>query len=483
MIESGHRTSGFLLLVVFAMMLMTGAQAQDASKRTVQEDANLQSNEFLERLAVKKESPGECYSLLKRRLLEGHFEDVKAGLDIRDASGKSVFTGYRFARLRARCARAVFLRYARQASSLGQDRENMLHLACDATKAYEEAFRLADSDFERACVYARWHELHANTLFEADSLLLRSGSPLEHSDKPISKTLSNQMSLLRSKVSTTLDLVTVSGKSLGQEAREAFVGVFVEEYLKLAKIGVPGVVYSEFLEDIEVFLPKAIHPRVLTNPKKLHMTIRYHIWYALTGYRPDEIDNEFIDEKIKTVDEYICEKISKLLPEYEDDVSKIFLELVELERDNRFIPGIKQPLWAYEWSKISHKDANSIEDEIIVEIDKGIAMLIENKDQLESQRSRISSMSRFGTPEDYEKKMARHDMMSQKETALSIRLFAQNLISELNVFQRVQHGQHPPSVRVTNSSGTVHDDSGIWICTVEKSEPVPRYSQGKSDCK
>jgi hypothetical protein len=485
MIEVRCKIGQFLFLVVVGVMFFGFVLAgESTSNQAVSEEAKVQSREFLNRLAEKKDSPGECFNLLKRRLLEGYFEDVKKGLDMRDESGKRIFAGYRFARLRARCARVIFLLYVRRASPLGlpseQEGADMRRLGREATSAYEEAFGLADSDFERACVYARWHELHASRRFDADSLLLRSGSPLERSDGPIDEGLSKQLSLLRIRVSQALDSVKVSGKALGDDAKKEFVDVFVDEYGKLARIGVAEAVFSELLEDIEGFLHKGIHPRVLTSPQSLRMTIRYHIWYALTGYRADELDNKFIDDQIKRVEGYIRAGFSRSLSEYEDDVSKVFLELAELERGNRLIPGLKRPLWPYEWSQGSGKDANGIEDEIVGEIDKGIGRMIEIQDRLSSQRSRISSMSRFGTPEDYERKMEKQEKINQEETASSIRSVAGSLMSELNTSQRIGHGQYPPGVIVTSSGGTVHEDSGIMVYTVGETEPVPEHPWKKA---
>ena len=133
---------------------------------------------FLNNLIEKKDSGADCHDLLKRRLLEGHFEDVKAGLDLRDDSDQYLFQGYRFAQLRALCARAIFREYNFRTAPLGWPSEEegarYRQLAAEVTAAYEEAFKLAPSDFERACIYARWHEIHTSRRFEADSRFLRT---------------------------------------------------------------------------------------------------------------------------------------------------------------------------------------------------------------------------------------------------------------------------------------------------------------------
>jgi len=327
MIESKHVTGTIILWAVFAVLLCPPAHAeQDTGDQTLNEGAN---NKLIKSLSGKIDSADECYELIKRRLLEGDFEDVKAALDMRDEDGKRVFTSYRFARLRARCARVIFRLYARSANPLGWPSEkhgaDMRRLAKDATTAYEEAFKLAGSDFEKACVYARWHELHANRRFEADSKLLRSGSPLQMPDEKNKEIIAKQVEKLKPVISKTLESVKASGKLSFDIKTEEYIKVFTDEYSKLAKMGVPDDIFDEILEDVGQFLQKAIDESVLTNPKKYSMTIRYYIWYALTGFRPDKIDNEYIDKTIKTVDMQIRKECQESLPEYEDDMSSLFL--------------------------------------------------------------------------------------------------------------------------------------------------------------
>ena len=97
---SKHRIVEFVLDLVVVVMLCAVAQAEKSpSYQALVEDANEQSREFLDSLAGKMDSPDQCYDLIKRRLLEGHFGDVKAALDLRDQNGERIFADYRFARL------------------------------------------------------------------------------------------------------------------------------------------------------------------------------------------------------------------------------------------------------------------------------------------------------------------------------------------------------------------------------------------------
>ncbi|MHC4745464.1 MAG: hypothetical protein ACYS8Z_26415, partial [Planctomycetota bacterium] len=440
------------------------------------EDANLQNNELISSLAGKMHSPNDCYEPLERRLLEGHFEDVNTALNMRDENGKMVFFGYRFALLRARCAKVLFLLYARRASPLGWPSEaegaEMRRLARQATSAYEEAFRLADSDFERACVYARWHELHAMRRFEADSLLLRTGSPFERSDGPADQRLSKQAVLLRKATAQALDSLRVSGKPLEEGARQEFLDVFIDEYRKLGRMGVPDAVFNELLEDVAAFLQKAIHPRVLANPGGNNVTIRYHIWYALTGPRPDEIDAEFIDRQTGTVAQYLRDAFAGSLPAHEDEMSSIFRDVVELERGNRFIPGLKRPLWPYEWYEARHKYDKSIVVEVLEQIDKSISRIIDNENRMLSRMSRVRRSRTF---EEVEKERVDLEKKLEERTVSSMRSLAAQLMSELNTYQRIMRFHQPAGTLVGGFSGTGHDDSGIMVYTAKDSGPVPPY--------
>jgi hypothetical protein len=409
-------------------------------------------------------SPDDGFDRLKRRLLEGHFEEVSAALNTRDPNGGYTCAGYRFAGLRAACARGIFFLYARQASPLDwpseEEGKELRRLACLATAAYEEAFRLAPSDFERACVYARWHELHTRHRFEADSLLLRRGSPLERVNEPVSAALAQQVSRLRAAAALVLDPLAPLGQPMSQETKDLFLDVFAEEYRKLGRMGVPEDLFAELLRDVPIFLQKAIHPAVLADPVKYRIMIQYHLWYALTGPRPDRIDREFIEQQIKAVEECLREGFARgLLPGYEQAMLEAFRELVALERGNRFIPRFKQPLWPFEWSQEPDIYQKSIEGRI--------RETIEN-----AARTPGQMLPRSFPAAEAQKAMQEH-------AATSIRSLMAGLMSHLGTYQGFYY-QQPPGVTLLGGGGTTHDASNVWVYTVDKSEPVPPYPWKKA---
>jgi hypothetical protein len=454
---------------MFFAILAAAAKPDDSRQiEDADQNADGQRKEFLNSLIEIEDSPDECYDMLKRRLLEGHFGDVKAGLDLRDAEGRRIFEGYRFAKLRALCARAVFQRYNFRTAQLGwpteQEGERLRQLARETTAAYEEAFRLAPTDFDRACIYARWHEIHTHRRFEADSRHLRSGSPLEHQDKPVDEVLASQVSRLRSAATEVLGSAAPYYKPMGAAAKTAFLDVLTDECRKLGRMGVPEEIFQEILEDLPDFLQKAIHPHLLSHPHDEQMTIRYHLWYALTGPRPDRIGEEFISQQVQTVNQYIIEEFTGKLPGwYAEETSRFFIERAILVRGKCFVPRLKRPIWPFLWSEPSNKYQKSIEASILEQIDNTV------KQKLQHDRI-TASFPTFGrSEEDMQERIA--------ETASQIAII---LMLKLRGFNRVAYLRNAPGVFVTTIGGTAHDQSGIRVRTIGKHQPVPQYPWKKT---
>ncbi|MBN1362697.1 MAG: hypothetical protein JW993_19015 [Sedimentisphaerales bacterium] len=459
MVETRDGIRGFLLVVV----VLCCAQAAGGE---VSSDPNAQRQALLARVAGLADSPQACHDLLERRFLEGHWDDVKAALDQRDADGAYVLADYRFALLRARCAREVFTRYSRSANPRGRPAEEqgaeLRRLARDATTAYEEAFRLAPCAFERACVYARWHELHTISRFEADSLLLRSGSPLEQVGEPAGETLAQQASRLRAAASQVLGSLTPSGNPMERPAQDAFLDVLTEEYLKVGRIDVPEEVFAEVLEDVPEFLQKAIHPMVLAYPDKNRITLQCHLWYALTGPRPDAIEEEFIDRQIQTVDWCLQQGMAGAGPEYGQAASQAFLEMVRIERNNRLVLHFKRAFLPRQWSD-PERDGEGIEKDVLERIDHALEQLAE--------RARLP-MARFLSAEETEKR-------AQERVAMTIRSLTVSLMTQLAPLPFAPGRQQPPGATVSGG-GTTHRESNIWVYTADNYQPIPPYPWKKS---
>ncbi|MHC4171247.1 MAG: hypothetical protein ACYSWQ_30290 [Planctomycetota bacterium] len=143
MINSKRRTGQFVTWALVVALVAAGVRAGERqSGKSAAGELGRQRKRLLAELIEKKDSPGECHDLLKRRLLEGHLRDVKAGLELRDEDDRRIFEGYRFAQLRALCARAIFRRYSFRTAQLGWPSEEqgarLRQLARETTAAYEE---------------------------------------------------------------------------------------------------------------------------------------------------------------------------------------------------------------------------------------------------------------------------------------------------------------------------------------------------------
>jgi hypothetical protein len=464
MINSKRRTGQFVTWALVVALVAAGVRAGERqSGKSAAGELGRQRKRLLAELIEKEDSLAECHDLLKRRLLEGHLRDVKAGLELRDEDDRRIFEGYRFAQLRALCARAIFRRYSFRTAQLGWPSEEqgarLRQLARETTAAYEEP-----SDFERARVYARWHEAHVGRRFEADSLLLRRGSPVESEGKPVDKVLSSQVSRLRSATADALSLATADGEPLKADAKQVFLDVLTDEYRKLGRIGVPQDVFQDILKDLPDFLQKAIHARLLTEPQEERMTIRCHLWYALTGPRPDRIEDEFIGRQIEAVIAHIKERFTDDMPlGYADETARIFAERAELVRGNCFIARLKRPAWPFEWSEPSNKYQKSIEGNILDQIGRTVEKRLEV--------DRITA--RFGrslrSDEDVQ------EQMSQASSQMAIAL-----MSRLTTYQHLGLNRLGPDIQIGGSSGTTHKQSGIWLHKIKNSQRVPSYPWKKA---
>jgi hypothetical protein len=457
--------SSLSLSLVITIVFSTVSPANNSNfYESVLNQAEGKQKEFLADIIENKSSFDKCYDLLKRQLIDGNYADVDVALEMQDANGALIFQGRQFALLRAQSAGINFILYSRIAGSTGWPSEEegaeLRRLAQKVTASYEEAFKLAESDFQKACIYARWHEFHTMNRFEADSQLLRSGSPLEYQNRPVDAKLSSQVSQLRSAAENALDSVA---NNVNKFDKLAFLDVFTQEYAKLGKIGVPDEIFSEIIEDIPVFLQKAISPVVLIDPQKNSFTLQYYLWYALTGPRPDKVEKEYISKQVDTVNQMLKEKLAKNAPEYEDTASKNFLELVALEAGNRFIPRFKQPIWPYEWSQARNSSAKSIKDNILERLDSNIKRISEEVVRLNSRRSSVTS-----TAAGIDREM----QLSKNQTITSL---SATLVFEMATFQRLQIYHQLPSMNLTSSGGTANSQSGIWVFSVDKAQSVPPY--------
>ena len=427
-----------------------------------------QYRNLLETLADKADSLDACYDTLTKTMLEGRYEAVQAALMPRDKAGKYVFPDYRFAKLRARNEGASYWRYrhiaAQKASANSRQAAEFRRLAKSCTNAYEEAFRLAPSRFEKMCLYARWHELHADRRYEADSKLMRSGSPLVQPASSIAPQLTRQVETIRTAVTEGLKGVQLK-KLLTAEAQTRFVEVFTDEYRKLARVGAPESVFKELIRDIPSFLTTAVHEAVLRDAEKQRLTIRFYLWQAIAGPRPRRAEREVIAEQIDRIAKIMQAKFDDAVPIHEllpDGVhtAERFRKAFRKYRDNRFVTYYKRALWHHEWTLAPNKYGKSMADKIDFEANRIAKAVREDFDEWDNK----SGKRRW--PNELEGKQKGVGHWANTFYYVSLLAYAS--------WQRPILYQQPPGMRINGSSATVNH-YGIWVFTLGRRELIPAY--------
>ncbi|MCK4626157.1 MAG: hypothetical protein KAV00_12645, partial [Phycisphaerae bacterium] len=433
-----------------------------------------QHRNLLETLAGKADSLDACYDILIKNMLDGRYEAVQAALRLRDKAAEYVFPGYRFAKLRARNEGAIYWRYKHSTAQLGRPNSRQAaefrRLAKSCTKAYEEAFRLAPSRFEKMCLYARWHELHADRRYEADSKLMRSGSPLARTADSPDPQLAKQVEAIRKAVTEGLKDVQLK-KPLTAEAQTRFVEVFANEYSRLACVGVPESIFKELIRDIPSFLTTAIDEAVLRDAEKQRLTIRFYLWQAIAGPRPGRVEREVIAEQIDYIAKKMQAKFDDALPVHElfpdgAQAAERFRKVFRKYRDNRFVAYYKRAIWPHEFGKANKYDKSHIEglDAKFEDYAKFARSDLNMWDQMEP--------SRVTHPPDNVARWleeARRSIQKRPRTVNIAAVWSYARRDKPILYQQV------PGMTIGSSGGTVNDHGIIWVFTIGACRSVPSY--------
>ncbi len=313
--------------------------------------------------AANLPAPAGAFELLEGAYLRGEYDMVEEAFRKGEYDGKPLVMDYPLARLRARNALGRYRRYGydRVAAKGGWPNADEAvvyrRLARECTTAFEEAFRLAPSRFDRGQLYALWHEVSCRGYFDADSELMRSGSPLvQQLDEVELKRLDAQTAAFREAVLKGLD-GNDHARQLAPEARGKFADVFSEEFRKVASIGVPDNVFAELLRDVPEYLRVNVHDSWLDNPDKKRLGLEHHIWCALTVPGPDRIERQVLDARAREYADSIHEKVDLaiendvLFPGGHPRCSEWFLEVYETHKDNRFFPVFREATPPQEWDR------------------------------------------------------------------------------------------------------------------------------------
>ena len=98
------------------------------------------------------------------------------------------------------------------------------------------------------------------------------------------------------------------------EPRQAFAGIFAEEYAKLATIGVPEEHFERVLASLPFFARDILEADLIARAEPLRLTWRYHLWQAMAGEVPSAAERRVIDARVQAVAAHPG-KIDALAPE------------------------------------------------------------------------------------------------------------------------------------------------------------------------
>jgi len=296
----------------------------------------------------------ETLAVLEQAFCRGQYAEVEEALAASDADGQPRFRGYAAAVLRARNRGAAFRYYEQLGRKVPrgwpttEEAVELRRLARECTVAFEEAFRLAPSRLERAKVYALWHSLMMEHYFDADSLLIRSGSPLAVKEEDIDRaTLDRQAEAMRAAVLAALGTKQYARKKPTPEAVDHFADVFVDEYARLAAVGVPSDLFDGLLADLPDFVHDIVPDRWINDPEKNRLSLQYYLWRAIAGPVPGPGERQVLDARAEQMAAMIAKefdrRVTAPLPEGQRGVAVEFREAYREYRENRFFPTFQ---WA-----------------------------------------------------------------------------------------------------------------------------------------
>jgi hypothetical protein len=312
--------------------------------------------------SVREAPADKAYELLARAFFAGQYDEVEAAFAEADKAARRELGGYRIALLRGRNAAARFIKYDYA------DRDNLngwpttegaielRRLAGLCTAAYGRAYRLAPSSFERGQVYCLWHDMLCSRHFDADSQLLRGGSPFaQPADEINARRLKSQTALVRQAIMNALAGNEHAAK-LDDDARKAFVDVFAEEYQKLAAINVPQAAVEQILAGIPDYARMLLADYVLDKPDKSRLTVQYCLWRAIAGPKPDAIERQIIDGRVDefagiTEKEFDSKVTSPHLPAGRPELAKWWRETYKQHKDNLFFVQFQVAPLPFRWER------------------------------------------------------------------------------------------------------------------------------------
>ena len=425
---------------------------------------------------VGKASPGEAYALLASAFHGGQYEAVEAAFEDAGAAGRKELGQYRFALLRGRNAAARFLKYdyADRANISGwptrEGTEELRRLAGICTKAYELAFRAAPSSYERGCIYCLWHEMLCSRHFDADSELLRGGSPLVRRPEDVDPSRLNAQTARLSETLQNALPANEHARKMSPAARKGVADVFVQEYRRLATIGVPDAQFARLIAGIGDYARLLLDDYVLDNPDKSRLTIQYYLWRAIAAGPPDAIERRILDARAEEFaaiieNEFDSKVQSPHLPAGRLEVAKWWRQTYADHRDNPFFMEFQVAPLQFRWVNYNRKDFEEC-------CARYAAILMEDLAKVDKSLAEI----RAGPGrEQLRAAMLANEVKNRDENdRFHIQVVKQMAMCDFNWYIGPAW-RSLPGYKVVSAGGSGNFTNGMWTRSMDEVNPIDPY--------
>jgi hypothetical protein len=325
-----------------------------AAAETAETAAVIPHNPLLDRVPV----PGS-YEALLHALCRGEFDDVLAATE-------GGVTNYKVALLRLRALGGAFAQWYAGSIDSGVPREELARESrrrvADCSRAYETAFQLAPSRFERARVTAAWLAGLRFTLDHGgDSELLRSGLPsqLPPLDEVDEKRMAEAGRLIGDTVRRTFNALKFDSPAV-MERHRSLGQVFEDQFVVISRINPPDDVIKEVVENLPVFLVAALPEAARSNPEEAADSVLWYLWVGFTQPLPHPVERAYIDRDIEEYARRVQEVIDSLsegyaLPALGARYADRFRRSYLLLGDNRLVPYFKRACLPHQRARVAKR--------------------------------------------------------------------------------------------------------------------------------
>ncbi len=227
-------------------------------------------------------------------------------------------------------------------------------LAKICTIHYENAIKLAPSQYLRSQLANAWLTLAARSDFGVDSQLLRKQLSLINMEIKDHTAIEKQTALFASELKKAMR-VGKQSSMLNEGTQDLIANSLVKEFTLFARVGIPELVLRDVLKDMWFFFDEGLPMyfiRQISEIRKLRNTLRWYLWYSIIQSLPNGFEQKVVNYQV----EYFANKsldfsnTPQVPDEYKVVLSKkisIWKDLFLRLKDNRFVPYYKQGYTPY----------------------------------------------------------------------------------------------------------------------------------------